>query len=70
MKSVLNASILVAGILVASASWGYEYDVHQPAIKPQFKGAEQGVWTLDKDAAFEAAKAEGKCTLLLFTGSS
>ena len=69
MKSVLNASILVAGILVASASWGYEYDVHQPAIKPQFKGAEQGVWTLDKDAAFEAAKAEGKCTLLLFTGS-
>ena len=56
MKSILNASILAAGALVASAAWGYEYDVHQPALKPQRKGAEQGVWTLDKDAAFEAAK--------------
>ena len=69
MKHSLNASVLAACVLVASVAWGFEYDVHQPAIKPQCKGAVQGVWTLDKDAAFAAAKAEGKCTLLLFTGS-
>lgn len=69
MKMSINKSILAAGVFVASAVWGFEYDVSMPAIKPQYKGAEQGVWTLDKDAAFEAAKAEGKCTLLLFTGS-
>ena len=69
MRIAFRASIMAAGALVASAVWGFEYDVSVPTIKPQYKGAKQGVWTLDKDAAFKAAKAEGKCTLLLFTGS-
>lgn len=67
--SRFSAAVFSVGVLFASAVWGFEYDVSTPTIKPQYKGAEQGVWTLDKDAAFEAAKAEGKCTLLLFTGS-
>ena len=67
--SGFGTAVFSVGVLVASAVWGFEYDVSMPKIKPQYKGAEQGVWTLDKDAAFAAAKAEGKCTLLLFTGS-
>ena len=62
---------LVVGLMlmVGLAAHAYEYDVSEPKIRPQCKGAEPGVWTLDKDAALAAAKAEDKYTLLLFTGS-
>lgn len=54
---------------VGMAAQAFEYDVSQPAIKPQFKGAESGVWTLDWETALAKAQAEGKCTLVLFSGS-
>ena len=69
LKMGINTAVFAASVFVASAVWGFEYDVRMPTIKPQYRGAEQGVWTLDKEAALEAARAEGKCTLLLFTGS-
>ena len=52
-------------LVCALAAWAgagalaYEYDVSEPKIRPQFKGAEAGVWTLDRAAAFAQAKAEG-----------
>ena len=65
MKKLAVGLMLAAGL----AAHAYEYDVSEPKIKPQCTGAAPGVWTLDKDAAFDAAKAEGKYTLVLFTGS-
>ena len=56
-------------MIVGMAAQAFEYDVSQPVIKPQFKGAESGVWTLDWEAALAKAQTEGKCTLVLFTGS-
>ncbi len=54
---------------VATLAQAYEYDVCEPQIMPQCKGATQGAWTLDWEAALAKAKSEGKCTLVLFTGS-
>jgi len=65
MKKLVACLALAAGF----SACAYEYDVREPSIKPQYKGARQGVWTLDWEAALAKAKAEGKCTLVLFTGS-
>ncbi len=51
------------------AACGFEYDVSEPLIEPRCKGAEPGEWTLDRETAFAKAKAEGKCTILMLTGS-
>ena len=56
-------------MFAAMTALGFEYDVYQPEIKPQCKGATQGVWTLDWEAALSKAREEGKYTLVLFTGA-
>lgn len=65
MKKALLSLLLIAGI----AAQAFEYDVSQPVIKPQFKGAKSGIWTLDWETALAKAQTEGKYTLVLFTGS-
>ena len=65
IKKLTVGLVLVAGF----SAHAYEYDVKEPSIKPQYKGAEQGVWTLDIDGALSRAKSEGKCTILMMTGS-
>ena len=65
MKRIALYLMLAAGLCAQA----YEYNVSEPSIKPQCKGAEQGVWTLDWNAALDRAKSEGRYTLVLFTGS-
>ena len=65
MRMTLFFLLLIAGI----AAQAFEYDVRKPAIKPQFIGAESGIWTLDWETALTKAQSEGKYTLVLFTGS-
>ena len=65
MKKIAFCLMLAVGF----SAQAYEYNVSEPSIKPQCKGAEQGVWTLDWNAAIEKAKSEGRYTLVLFTGS-
>ena len=65
MRMTLFFLLLIAGI----ATQAFEYDVREPTIKPQFSGAESGVWTLDWKTALVKAQSEGKYTLVLFTGS-
>ena len=58
--------ILAAAAGVAFAGLGA---VQRPSIVPQWQGAEVGKWTMDYTNALDQAKAEGKWTLVLFTGS-
>lgn len=41
----------------------------RPNMVPQWTGAEVGVWTMDYESALSSAKAEGKWTIMLFTGA-
>lgn len=65
---------VIATLAVAlgmAASVFAEYNVRQPSddIRPDWKGAAPGRWTLDVKAAQAQAKAAGKCMVLLNTGS-
>lgn len=67
MKKILSL-VVICGLALSSLA---AYNVRRPSddVKPQFKGAKQGVWTLDVDTALEKAKKDGVCTILLNSGS-
>ena len=58
MKRLLFFLLLIAGI----AAQAFEYDVREPAIKPQFIGAESGIWTLDWETALAKAQILGQAS--------
>lgn len=61
------AAALAAGL----AAQAYEYDVREPAIRPQCSGAQPGVWTLDWNAALANAKSGALAgSMTFFTGDA
>ena len=72
-KACGKLSLIAAAALFTFAAWGYEYSVRQPSdyLKPTWhdKDTAPGVWTLNVDSALARAKAAGKCTILMMTGS-
>ena len=69
MNKTVGCVVAAAAALVAVGASAFEYNVTQPALRPRWSGAAAGEWTLDREAAFEKAKAEGAYTIVLFTGS-
>ena len=45
------------------------YDVKRPTIEPRWTGAVTAEWTMDRAAALDAAKRNGKWTLVLVSGA-
>lgn len=72
-KACGKLSLIAAATLFTFAAWGFEYSVRQPSdyLKPTWhdKDTAPGVWTLNVDSALARAKAAGKCTILMMTGS-
>ena len=81
MKCKVNCAAVAAVALVASSLltakaevWSFNiptsfpYDVKPSTIVPVWSGANAGEWTFDYETALAKAKADGKYTLLLFTG--
>lgn len=70
----LTLAKIVSVVLVATATVSLYgafkpgYDVHEPAIRPTWKGAQPGVWTMDYEAALANGRANGKWTVMLYSG--
>ena len=67
----MNSSKIIIGALAAflvGSAWA-DYTVKMPSFRPQLRGCELGKWTMDYDAALALGKEEGKCTIVLVTGS-
>lgn len=60
-KQILLSIVFSAAALSAAV-------VKKPLIRPQWSGAEPGVWTMDYGAALESAKADGKWTIMYYSG--
>ncbi len=69
MNKTVKCAFAAAVSLAAVCASAFEYDVTQPSIRPRWSGAAAGEWTMDREAAFAQAKAEGAYTIVLFTGS-
>ena len=76
-KAAITAIALLSGIVMtARADWpfsaqpnSYPYNFGPSAIVPKWSEVNAGEWTFNYEGALARAKAEGKYTLLLFTGS-
>ena len=64
-KSLFAAIVFFAAICATA----FEYNVTRSAIRPRWSGATAGEWTFDRESAFANAKRDGKCTIVMFTGS-
>ena len=62
------ASLLMGGCLGLFAANKPGYVVKPSLIVPEWSGATPGVWTMDYASALANAKAEGKWTLMLYSG--
>ena len=69
MNKTVKCAFAAAVSLAAISVTAFEYNVTAPAIRPRWSGAAAGEWTMDREAAFAKAKAEGAYTIVLFTGS-
>ena len=67
LKRVAIVLITVAP-LFSQGAFKPGYDVHASSIRPQWRGAQPGVWTMDYQAALNQAQTEGKWTVMLFSG--
>ena len=65
MKRICLAALAALTVMAAGA---FDYDVKKSKIKPQWSGAKAGVWTMDHESALANAAAEGKYTLMLYSG--
>lgn len=68
MNKTVKCAFAAVSLAAVCAS-AFEYNVTQPSIRPRWSGAAAGEWTMDREAAFAQAKAEGAYTIVLFTGS-
>lgn len=71
MRRSCIAAAFAAGLSLAASA--FDYNVRQPGdvLRPKWFAADTqpGVWTLNVTNALEQAQANGKCTILLTTGS-
>lgn len=75
-KSIVAIAVFSAVVTTARADWSfssqpnsYPYDFGPSALVPKWSEVNVGEWTFNYEGALAKAKAEGKYTLLLFTGS-
>ena len=68
MKRAIAASLLAGGCLGLFAANKPGYVVKPSIIVPEWSGATPGVWTMDYASALANAKADGKWTLMLYSG--
>ena len=61
-KTLILLSIVFSAAALSAAV------VKKPLIRPQWSGAEPGVWTMDYAAALQAAKANDKWTIMYYSG--
>ena len=74
--AIIAIAVLSAIVTTARADWSfssqpnsYPYDFGPSALVPKWSEVNAGEWTFNYEGALAKAKAEGKYTLLLFTGS-
>ena len=72
--NTMNMKMMTAGLALAALCLTpamAEYNVRRPAesFKPAWTGARAGQWTMDYEAALANAGADGKCTVMLVSGS-
>ncbi len=67
-KCAIAASLLAGGCFGVFAANKPGYVVKPSAIVPEWSGAEPGVWTMDYASALANANAEGKWTLMQYSG--
>ena len=68
VKCSIVASLLAGGCLGLFAANKPGYVVKPSIIVPEWSGATPGVWTMDYASALANAKADGKWTLMLYSG--
>jgi len=68
IKTTILASLLVGGCLGLFAANKPGYVVKPSLIVPEWSGATPGVWTMDYASALANASADGKWTLMLYSG--
>ena len=75
-KSIIAIAVFSAVVTTVRADWSfssqpnsYPYDFGPSAIVPKWSEVNVGEWTFNYEGALAKAKAEGKYTLMLFTGS-